>query len=385
MSKLITIIIVILVIAAGIGIYFIFQNPASQGSCGDGACQAIERQKGTCSEDCGNPPNTTGTSSNVIYVSIVTHNEEPLSGQYPDFVSDEDAFWEHREALVNFAKMLNEEGVEYNYQSDWNFLLAAAMYDKGTSSTNGKNFLRYLKEDLGFEIDPHAHETQYNYADVAYLINQLGVAPSRTVGGFLASPPEQSKAEYFRQSLKGVKYPDYGWKAEILGSGGTYKHQDDEEILVSGVWKPKDNENFLVHDGNAPLPDIGGYMSNWQGLNDLLQKQESEELEEGKIYTQTIFAGQIDMVKSGYIEDFRQQIQSLSEYTDAGLIKWVGLKEVIDIWKSEYNSEPNIYAYGSASTAGGGASTSGATAGRCGDGICGDIERQRGTCAQDCE
>ncbi len=384
MSKLITIIIIVLVIAAGISAYFIFKNPSSQGRCGDGACQAIERQRGTCPEDCGNPSNTTGTSSPVIYVSVVTHNEEPLSGQYPDFVSSEAEFQRQREALVNFAKMLNEEGVEYNYQSDWNFLLAATMYDKGASSTNGKNFLRYLKEDLGFEIDPHAHETQYNYADVAYLINQLGVAPSHTVGGFLASPPEQSKAEYFRQSLKGVKYRDYSWKAEILWGGGAYLHQDDEELLVSGVWKPKGNENFLVHDGNAPLPNVGGYKTNWQGLNDLLEKQENGELEEGKIYTQTIFAGQIDMIKSGYIEDFRQEIQGLSEYTNAGLIKWVGLKEVADIWKSEYNSEPNIYAYGSAPTSGGGTPASGGSAGSCGDGICGTAERQRGTCAQDC-
>jgi len=324
-------------------------------------------------------PLTSQNQAPTIYVSVVTHNEEPLSGQYPDFVNDEDAFWEHREAVVNFAEMLKEEGVKYNYQSDWNFLLAATMYDQGTSSTNGKNFLRYLKEDLGAEIDPHAHETQYNYADVAYLIKELGVTPSHIVGGFLASPPEQSKVEYFRQSLKGIKYPDYDWKAEILWGGGTYKHQDDEELLVSGVWKPKDNENFLIHDGNAPLPNVGGYKSNWQGLNDLLQKQQNGELEEGKIYTQTIFAGQLDMLRQNFIEDFRQQIRNSAEYEDAGLIKWVGLKEAVDIWKSEYNSEPNIYAYKSASTQQSG------TKGKCGDGVCGPVEKQKGTCPEDCK
>ena len=79
MSKLITIIIVILVIAAGIGIYFILQNlqpdkcdlnkdgkvseierqrceqlgdTDGQGRCGDGICDATERQKGTCPQDC---------------------------------------------------------------------------------------------------------------------------------------------------------------------------------------------------------------------------------------------------------------------------------------------------------------------------------------------
>ncbi len=78
----------------------------------------------------------------AIFASIVTHNEEPLSGIYPDFVADEAAFWEHRSKVVAFANMFADEGVEFNYESDWNFLQAAAMYDSGTVSTNGKNFLR---------------------------------------------------------------------------------------------------------------------------------------------------------------------------------------------------------------------------------------------------
>ena len=102
------------------------------------------------------------TASGVepIHVSIVMHNEEPLSGQYPDFVNDPSAFWEHRDALVPFVNMLHANGVMFNYQSDWNFLQAVGLYDTGTLSTNGKNIVRYMKEDLGFEVDPHAHETQ---------------------------------------------------------------------------------------------------------------------------------------------------------------------------------------------------------------------------------
>jgi len=74
----------------------------------------------------------------TIYISIVSHNEESLAGQYPDFVKNESAFWEHREAVVKFANMLYEEEVKYNFQSDWNFLLAVNLYDRGNPSTNGK-------------------------------------------------------------------------------------------------------------------------------------------------------------------------------------------------------------------------------------------------------
>jgi len=281
-----------------------------------------------------------------IYVSIVCHNEEPP--QYPDFVNDEPAFWEQRNSLVSFADMLYGEGVRFNYQSDWNFLLAATMYDGGTPSTNGKNFLRYLKEDLDFEIDPHAHETQYNYADVAYLIGALGVPVSHTTGGCIAYPPESSKVEYFREPLTGWMYPDHTWQAEILWGGGTYYHQNEEELWVSGIWKPKDNENFLVHDENAPLPLVGGYKNKpetWLGLNDLLEKQQNGELEDGRIYTATVLAFQDNMLHPAFIQEFQQQIQGLSEYTDGGLIKWVGLAEVIDIWETEHDSEPNLYSY----------------------------------------
>lgn len=61
----------------------------------------------------------------------------------------------------------------------------------------------------------------------------------------------------------------------------------------------------FVNDEVAPLPCVGGYKNSWQGLNDL-------------------------------IHSFQQQIQYLSGYTNSGSIQWVGLAEVIDIWKAEY-------------------------------------------------
>ncbi|MCK4342304.1 MAG: hypothetical protein KAY37_11345 [Phycisphaerae bacterium] len=274
-----------------------------------------------------------------IYVSIVMHNEEPLSGLYPDFVNDPPAFWQHRDALVQFVNMLFDHGVMFNYESDWNFLQAAQMYDNGTPSTNGKNIVRYIKEDLGFEVDPHAHESQYNYADVAYLIQGLGVTPSHTVGGFRAFPPEVSKLEYLWQPLTSTLNPAFTWEPQILWGGATMLHQNEQSLWISGVWKPKDRYNFLIHDEAAPLPYIGGYGRGWDKLHDLLQMQQSGELEEGRIYTCTVFAPQNRIVTPGYTPQFAQQIQA---HDAAGDIQWVGLAEVINIWQTQYNSQPNI-------------------------------------------
>jgi len=266
------------------------------------------------------------------------HNEEPLSGLYPDFVNDEPAFWQHRDALVQFVNMLHDHGVMFNYQSDWNFLMAAGLYDTGTPETNGENIVRYIK-DLGFEVDPHAHETQYNYADVAYLIEMLGVTPSHTTGGFLADPPEDSKLEYLWQPITATLSPTYTWQAEILWGGATLLHQNEEALWISGAWKPKDDEHFSEHDAAAPLPYVGGF---GRDCDSLLQKQQTGELKVDRIHTCTIFVAQKRLLMPGFTPQFAQQIQALDA---AGDIRWVGLAEVIEIWQTEYDSEPNILRY----------------------------------------
>jgi len=266
------------------------------------------------------------------------HNEEPLSGLYPDFVNDEPAFWQHRNALAQFVDMLHDHDVMFNYQSDWNFLMAAGMYDTGTPDTDGKNIVRYIK-DLGFEVDPHAHESQYNYADVAYLIEALGVTPSHTAGGLIADPPQDSKLEYLWQPLTATLSPTYTWQAEILWGGATSLHQNEEALWISGVWKPKDNEHFSEHDTAAPLPHVGGY---GRDCDRLIQKQQNGELEADRIHTCTMFVGQNWLSMPGFTPQFAQQIQALDA---AGDIRWVGLAEVIEIWQTEYDSEPNILRY----------------------------------------
>ena len=293
----------------------------------------------------GPPPPTEGPTVRPsasgrppVLVSIVMHNEEPRTGQYPDFVEDEEAFWEHRSGLVRFVEMLRANGVAFNYQSDWNFLMAVGLYDTGTPETNGKNVVRYIA-DLGFEVDPHAHETEYNYADVAYLVQSLGVEPSHTVGGFIALPPEESKLEYFWQPIISTLDSTYTWQAEILWGGATLYHTADQPLWISGVWKPRDNDHFLEHDEMAPLPYIGNYGSQCEQL---VQMQQEGRLQEDRIYTCTLFVSQNFLLEPDFISGFEQRLQALEAM---GNVRWLSLSEVIEIWRTEYGSRPNLFPY----------------------------------------
>jgi hypothetical protein len=277
-----------------------------------------------------------------IYVTIVTHNEEPRSGAYPDFVNDEEAFWEHREATVVFAELMHEYSIGYQYQSDWNFLLAATMYDVGTEQTDGKNFLRYLSEDLGVYIDPHAHEKEYSYADVAYLIESLGVESSNTVGGLIASPAEDSKLEYLQTPVQGWIYPDQVWVPEILWGGSTSLHKDEESLWISGVWKPQDNAHFTTHDAEADLVYVGGNKIDWVGLDQLLEAQAKGELDPELMYTQSIMVVQLEYLEKGFIKEVAKKLAFYQDQTNEGLIEWKGFEEIVEIWKKKYEEVPSM-------------------------------------------
>lgn len=270
-----------------------------------------------------------------IYVSVVMHNEEPPAN--PNFVSDAAAYAQWRSALKDFADMLSTEGVTLNFESDWNFLKATALYDAG-ADTGGKNIVRYLQEDLGFEIDPHAHETQYNYADVAYLIEQLGVTPSQIAGGLLGAPVESCIIEHFWLPIVGQQYPSYTWTAQAAWGGGTANHIDEQGLWISGIWRPRDNGHFTVHDPLAPIPHIGGYGGSWQTLDHLVTKQERGDLEPGKMYTATVFAAQAELLQPGFLADFQQKLQAHKALSG---LEWSGLSQVCNVWLTQFGGVGN--------------------------------------------
>lgn len=328
-----------------------------------------------------------------IYLSFASHNEDEFHPDYPNYLEDEATFWEHRNNAIAYAEMLTTHGATYNFQTDWNFLLAVQAFDQGDETTNGKNILRYFSEDLGVEIDPHSHENGgYNLVDVAYLIEQTGVTPSHVVGGFIAGPAEDSDLEYLWNLSQGERYPSATWEPKILWGGGTGQHQDETDFWISGVWNPKDAVNFDEHDPNAPLPIVGHYVSGWEGLEDLLKKVRSGELNENGFYTMTIMLNQADMSAENRAI-YEEQLTSYEDAVAKGEIVFATITETYNAWEATQNGEPTILHYtggdidkysGSEESSEQNRKENSESSNACGDGTCNLLERRSGVCPTDC-
>lgn len=289
-----------------------------------------------------------------VYITIVSHNEEP--GEiHPDYVGDRDLYLRNREHIRNLGLMLHDQGAMWNPGSDWNYLMAVAKYDTGevTANTNGKNILKWLVEDLGFEADPHAHETQYNYADVAYLHTVLGVEPSRNVGGFLAMPPDNPQGwEQHIDGIWGWKYPDYFWKAENLWGAAVFKHAGSEIQNNYGIWKPRDRYHFTEHDDRQRLPHIGSGCitdaiskpASFDAVWRILDAISAEAVPLDGFYTVTPFVPH-GFLNKDMIQEIAADIDALAPYVESGRVIWSSLTETANTWRIDYGSKPFRLAY----------------------------------------
>lgn len=92
----------------------------------------------------------------------MSHNEEtqPWNGE-PFYMAN-------REKLIAVAEHFHANGITWNMQSGWLYLTNVIIREVGpvTVNTCGKNILRWMHEDMGVEMDPHAHETTCRYPDV---------------------------------------------------------------------------------------------------------------------------------------------------------------------------------------------------------------------------
>jgi hypothetical protein len=268
------------------------------------------------------------------------HNEEAT----PYHLNSE-IFRRQRTALVTFAEMLKRNRVKFNFQPDWTFLQAVYYFDRepGPADTNGKNIIRWLLEDMAFEVNPHAHETQCNYADVARLLEVVsGTGAPPVAGGMIAGPPECSIIEQFWSPIQSTIDPTYSWQAEILWGGGTPGHVQEQDLWLSGVWRPKDKYHFAVHDPDKPAFNIGKYGASWPALDHLLDRQKKGQLISNQIHTAAVSLQTEYLLEPFYIESFEMEIKKRASEN----ILWFGLEEIGALWKGAlYNQEPNIVPY----------------------------------------
>jgi len=278
-----------------------------------------------------------------LYLTIVSHNEEPTGGR-PDYTANVNYYLQNRDLVKLLAETITSRGATYNFQSDWNYLKAVAMFDTGsvTNNTNGKNIVRWMREDLGVEIDPHAHESQYNYADVACLIQQLGVTPSKNVGGFLYDPPDNPQGwEQHAAGIYGQVYPSYFWRADHLWGAATFLHQGNDD-QSSGIWRPKDRYNFYVNDPNQRLLYVGGGCGGQAGLLQLLDDIQAGRVPADGFYTANLMMIQ-DFMTPQSIAALGGFIDSLVPYVAADRVRWSTLSQTAQTWRTQYGSVSSRY------------------------------------------
>ena len=280
-----------------------------------------------------------------IYQSFVTHNEE--NEPYNNY----NYYILRRGIIVQLAQYVVQKNACWNFQSDWKFLQAVNNFDTGSvvSNTNGKNLIKWLTEDMGVECDPHAHETQYNYADVAYLHSQLGITPTKVVGGFLYDQIiNGNNWENLEQGIYGRVYTNYFWKPDILWGGGTPLHVNDPSNY--GAWKPQSMANYYVHDTTKNLTLIGNGCSNkiydttavYTALNkvrNLLNAYEYGLIPDTGFYTSNVFMS-IGQLNTAQLNKMKQFIDTINIYASQGKIQWKSVKEIYDSWNSDYSRKP---------------------------------------------
>lgn len=279
-----------------------------------------------------------------VYVVLFMHNEDSALGNFDD-PQTQQSYKRQRHGLVEFSRMLYSHGVPFCWQSDWKFLEGVIRYETSQlmDSTKGKNLVQYMSEDMGITVDPHSHENYgYNYADVAYLIDSLGVTPTKVIGGHVWDPYSTLYAnwERFRQPLQGKHYPQAQWQGEILIGSATPGHTDDP--LPSGIWHPKNKYNFWTDDPGGDLLCIGQYSGDMDGLMELIDLNESGQIDTTNILTCSFMTPQ--SMTPDFTTDYEKNtLQPLLNLQNQGKIKLISFTELVNIWKNRFKEKSHLY------------------------------------------
>lgn len=215
---------------------------------------------------------TSVTTQQPVYVVLFTHIEDNTPAGDLGSAIARTNYAKMRQGVIDMATLARRYNVKWSLQPDWKFLLGAVAYEDAsmTSTTGGKNVLRYLRDSMGVIIDPHSHENGgYNYTDVAYLLEQLGVGGSTVIGGHIWDPslPQFQNWDRFRTTQSGATYPSARWRGDILMGAGTPNHTNDP--IASGVWRPKDRYGYFTDDVSGNIVSVGAFKGDIAGISEL--------------------------------------------------------------------------------------------------------------------
>jgi hypothetical protein len=319
------------------------------------------------------------SGSAPVYVTIYSHNEDSWSS----VVGSKIKYASYREGLLDRVNLLSDYNIEWNWQTDQPVVEAMIEYEndeKFLSETGGKNILLYMSE-RGASLDPHAHKN--NYADIAYLINQLGATASPVIGGtrmedcgdellgFLDFISWHDEIDLSPDGyVYGEDFPEAKWKPEILSDPGMGRHFFDE--WSSGVWRPGDEDDFYSDFPESDIVYIGeGYphnvvligethaggseisSENGDYIKELVKKIADKELPTGTkdgekfIYTASVHVRDTSVVSESTsgedtitLDGLKAFLEEMEPYRERGDIVYADFETVAEIWKTEYDSVP---------------------------------------------
>lgn len=285
-----------------------------------------------------------------LYITLISHNEDNIG-----YNNSSTLYYNNRNKLVTICNTLQTKGAKYNYGGDWVALEAIADLDTGSvlSSTNGKNILRWMVEDKGFECDPHSHESTRNYADVHYLMSQLGITPTNTMSGYLYDTLQGGHAwEDYQNGVTGIYFPSHTWQPQVLWGAATPQHTHDPHFF--GAFKPGGLDSFFEHTPSNNLTAIGtGCQIKLEStttigaidslIDNIVADIQSGNLPSNGFYTQEIFFSEGKVNQSWFMTLFNKVIDSVNVHVGNGTVEWKSLSEIHNLWQTTYNSEPFAY------------------------------------------
>ncbi len=281
-----------------------------------------------------------------VYASLVSHNEEAPHPKCTPVVTDAGVYAQNRTVVAEMAREVVSHKAAWNLQSDWQFAEAVRQWDSASlkADTQGKNIIDFVAnlDRSRVAVDAHAHETAYNYADVAAMLARLGAPDTGVVGGFIYHPSEHEVWTRLRGELTGSQDAAARWRPQILWGAATYMHQGPD-LKLSGIWRPAHPDRFSEDDPSQSLVYVGSYMDGFVGVYDLLDRLKRGELEPGRMYTATVFVHQCDLTSSK-VAATMAEVDKLAPEVEAGHLVWTPIGGMVQTWRELYNSAPLSYA-----------------------------------------
>jgi hypothetical protein len=283
-------------------------------------------------------------SNTKLMVSFVCHNEEDTI-----YFTQPATYLDERKVLVELVNLFDSMGVKFNYQTEWTWIESIKMYDNGNllNSTNGKNIFEWMQQDMNVELDPHSHENDYAYADIAYMMTQVGVTPSKNIGGFIYDLSSDQDWQKHQSGTYATLDTSYFWKPDNLWGASTYLHQNNGDDQTYGAWKPLDSLHFYDHDSSQHLMYIGqgckSSIAQMVSINDIfniIDALNNGSVPDSGFYHASILMNNHYFDEPAYVKMVLQAINQIKAYDVNNRVVWSHLSEVGNEWRTSYNSKP---------------------------------------------